>query len=89
MSTRIRYIKHAKGGWISMRAYRDYQGHDIQPRLWEDGKTGSVVFSGSEEEIFKVQASSPHKLKIKLKSVLEALGVNFETEQRNKENEND
>jgi len=90
MNTRIRYIKHGDGGWISLRTFKDKDGHDLQTRINEDGKSGTVVFAQSEVPIITVTATSPHKVKIKLKIVLEKLGVNFETEQRNnKETDSD
>ena len=86
MSTRIRYIKHGEGGLISLRTFRDKDGADLQSRIYEEGKRGCVMFAQSEVPIIEVTATSPHKLKIKLKQVLEVLGVEFENEQRTKEN---
>lgn len=70
-----------------MRTYRDYQGHELQPRIYEDipgagVSVGSVVFAENEQEILRFTATSQHKLKIKLKEAMEALGVKFENEQR-------
>jgi hypothetical protein len=86
MSTRIRYIKHGEGGFVSLRTFKDKDGADLQTRIYADGKSGCVMFAQSEVPIFEVKASSPHKMKIKLKKVLEILGVNFEPEKRNKNN---
>jgi hypothetical protein len=86
MSTRIRYIKHGEGGFVSLRTFKDKDGADLQTRIYADGKSGCVMFAQSEVPIIEVKASSPHKMKIKLKKVLEVLGVNFEPEKRNKNN---
>jgi hypothetical protein len=86
MSTRIRYIKHGEGGFVSLRTFKDKDGADLQTRIYADGKSGCVMFAQSEVPIIEVKASSPHKMKIKLKKVLEVLGVNFKPEKRNKNN---
>jgi hypothetical protein len=86
MSTRIRYIKHGDGGLVSLRTFKDKDGADLQSRIYADGKSGCIMFAQSEVPIIEVKASSPHKVKIKLKKVLEILGVKFESETREKNN---
>lgn len=81
-SKRIRYVKHGLGGLVSMRAYKDAEGNDLQARINPDMKSGSIVFASTETSIITFTATSPHKLKIKLKAALEALGVDFAQETR-------
>jgi len=87
MSIRIRYIKHGDGGYISAHAFKDYVGHDLKSRIYEDGVTGCVMFASGEIPIIEVSASSPHKIRIKLKKVLQKLGVRFDKESRDLEEE--
>lgn len=82
MSIRIRYVKHGLGGLVSMRAYKDAEGNDIQARINPDMKSGSLIFASTETSIITFTATSPHKLKIKLKEAMTALGVDFEEEKR-------
>lgn len=82
MSIRIRYVKHGLGGLVSMRAYKDAEGNDIQARINPDMKSGSLIFASTETSIITFTATSPHKLKIKLKEAMAALGVDFEEEKR-------
>lgn len=82
MSTRIRYVKDAEGNFLSMQVYKDSQGYEIKTRIGSDGKSGSVVLASDLTPIVELTATSPHKIKIKLKKAMKQLGVKFDKEKR-------
>ena len=82
MSTRIRYVPRPDGSKISMQVFTDKDGTDLRVIIAPDGKSGSVVFADSMVELGTFSATSPHRVKIKIKSALKKLGVKFEREKR-------
>ncbi len=81
MSTRIRYVKNAQGTMVAMQVF---QGGvmSYRPEFYPDTNIGQIVEVVSQRVVSQVQATSAHKIKIKLKEELSKLGVVFEKETR-------
>lgn len=90
MNQRIRYIKDTTGGMMGNQFYRADDGKEYQVSWSEgdgsNGVHGQVVEVGAGV-VAAVTASSPHKIKIKLKDALVKLGCQFATEVRVKKTE--
>lgn len=83
MNTRIRYVKQSDGSLISMRVLKARDGSEYRPIISTDGKNGAILCPNDKEKIaFQCTATSPHKVKIKLKNALVSLGVKFVEEKR-------
>jgi hypothetical protein len=78
---RIRYVKSSNGMFISMRVFGKYK-----LVLTSDQLSGMIVDAKTGEVVSKLDgnATSPHKAKIKLRQLLESLGVKIEKETRSK-----
>lgn len=81
MNKRIRYVKEADGSLRSMQYITGADGKEYYVKI--TGTTGAVVEVATNKN-YIVEATSPHKVKIKLKSTLLALGCVFDKETRNK-----
>lgn len=83
MNTRIRYVKQSDGSLISMRVLKARNGTEYRPVISADGKHGAILSPADKDKVaFQCSATSPHKVKIKLKEGLESLGVKFAEEKR-------
>lgn len=82
MSTRIRYTNMPDGTKLSMQVFKDKDGYDIKTKINTDGKSGAVVFASDLTPLVELVATSPHKIKIKLKKAMKQLGVKFDKERR-------
>jgi len=79
MNKRIRYINEADGSLRSMQYVVGADGKEYYVRI--TGSTGAVVEVATGKN-YIVEATSPHKVKIKLKNTLTALGCAFDKEVR-------
>lgn len=82
MNTRIRYVNTSDGSKLSMQVFKDKDGYDIKTKIYADGKSGAIVFASDLTPIVELTATSPHKIKIKLKKAMKQLGVKFDKERR-------
>lgn len=88
MNKRIRYISGEYNWMMGNKYYRSFNGEEYQVSFgpyefgdYTDAKyVGQVMHKG--QVVFVLQATSPHKIKIALKSKLEELGCEFEKETR-------
>jgi hypothetical protein len=83
MSTRIRYIDRPDGSKISGKIFKDKDGYELRAKINPDQISGEIVLAVGEAPVANYTATSPHKIKIKLKAALQKLGVKFEREKKN------
>lgn len=81
MNKRIRYVNSPDGGLNSKNVLKSVSGAEYLAYVGADGRSGRVMLA-TGESVVEVNATSPHKVKIKLKDALVELGVNFEIEKR-------
>jgi uncharacterized protein YwbE len=79
---RVKYVKRSDGKKVSMRVFTDKDGTQLKLLINEDNKSGSVITAIGEIPILSYSASSPHKIKIKLRQALKKLGVDIGVEKR-------
>jgi len=79
---RIRYINQPDGSKVSMRVFTDRDGLQVKVKINSDDKSGSIITAIGDIPILSYTAGSPHKIKIKLKSALKKIGVDFGSEER-------
>lgn len=82
MNQRVRYIKSEDGGWKSMKAVRSADGTDYLAIINPDGLSGKIITAKKSNFSVEVFATSPHKVKIKLKTALQLLKCTFFGEKR-------
>lgn len=82
MNQRIRYISDELGGWKSMKAVRSADGTDYIAVINPDGLSGKIITAKKSNFSVEVFATSPHKVKIKLKTALQLLKCTFFGEKR-------
>jgi hypothetical protein len=81
MNTRIRYVRNPDGSLTSGQILRGAYESEYRVSIHQDGNTG-YIHSIKGHCVAVVNATSPHKVKIKLKKELEKFGVVFEEEKR-------
>lgn len=86
---RIRYIKDSSGNYITQGNVRSETGQEFRCGFTADGKNGFVKPLDEDIRPVTLQASSPHKMKIKIKKTLAKFGCTFSKEERKKRNEAD
>lgn len=86
MNTRIRYSKLADGTQVSMRIIKSDSGREFRAGIMSDGKSGFIEDAVTKQKAL-VMATSPHKLKIKIKDLLVKEGCRFKAEVRSVEQE--
>lgn len=87
MNKRIRYSRQANDSYVSMKVIKSGSGEDYRAFIDPSGKAGFVSAYSDPDLIYHVVGTSPHKVKIKIKEVLESLGCEFEKETRNVDKE--
>jgi hypothetical protein len=73
----------SSGNLISVKTFTTSVGREVKPVI-TNGKEGYIADLTGEPITEKISATSPHKIKIKLKLLLEHMGVSFEEETRKK-----
>ena len=82
MNKRIRYIKNTDGNSITVNYIKNTDGHEFRAGFIASGKAGFIKSVGDDTTHIPFTATSPHKIKIKIKRALIKLGCQFETEVR-------
>lgn len=82
MNKRIRYVKDSEGNAITANYIKNDGGAEFRAGFIADGKAGFVKSVGNDSTNISLTATSPHKIKIKIKRTLSKLGCQFEKEQR-------
>lgn len=80
--TRIRYVKNPDGTYESMQIFRGSGGGEFRALISLDGKEGYILSMPDRAVKVKVNATSPHKTRIKLKAAMKSFGVVFLNEER-------
>lgn len=84
MMQRIRYMEDTVNGrLVSVKTFVTSVGREVKSVIINQ-KEGYVADLTGEPVSAKITATSPHKIKIKLKMLLEQMGVVFEDEVRKK-----
>ena len=78
---RIRYIKGVDGSFTSMQTMKG-SNSEYKSVIYNDKLSGCVVDALKSQVVSKVTGTSEHKVKMALKTALEALGVTFNKETR-------
>jgi len=83
---RIRYVKDSNGNFISQNYVKNDSGHEFRAGfVGGDAKNptkGFVKSVGDDTTHITLEATSHHKIKIKIKRTLSKLGCTFEKEVR-------
>lgn len=82
MNKRIRYVKDQLGNCITANYIKNDGGAEFRAGFIADGKAGFIKSVGDDTTNIQLSATSPHKIKIKIKRALLRLGCKFEKEQR-------
>lgn len=83
MNSRIRYIKDINGNFISQNYIKNIDGTEFRIGFVVGVKTSGFIKSVENDTIHvTLEATSPHKIKIKLKNTLIKLGCQFAEEKR-------
>lgn len=87
MNKRIRYIKDTGGGYKSAKVIKSAEGIEYRAFINSDGKTGYVRCPKNDAINIPVKGTSPHKVKIAIKTTLEFLKCKFVKESRTTKDE--
>lgn len=82
MNKRIRYIKNEQGNCITQNHIKNVAGSEYRAGYIAGGLAGFIKSVGDDTTHIQLTATSPHKIKIKIKRALVKLGCQFETEKR-------
>jgi hypothetical protein len=83
MNSRIRYIKDINGNFISQNYIKNVDGTQYRIGFVVGVKTAGFIKSVENDTThITLEATSPHKIKIKLKKTLVKLGCEFASERR-------
>lgn len=82
MNKRLRYIKDTAGNSITQNHVKNINGHEFRAGFVAGGKAGFIKSVGDDTTHIQLTATSPHKIKIKIKKALMKLGCVFEKETR-------
>jgi hypothetical protein len=82
MLKRIRYQKTGDTGYICIGTIKNVDSHEFIAGYSADGKIGFIKSVGDDTTKITLQATSPHKVKIKIKKALIKLGCQFDSEKR-------
>ncbi len=82
MNKRLRYIKDTSGNCITQNHIKNVNGHEFRAGYVSGGKVGFIKSVGDDTTNIQLTATSPHKIKIKIKKALSKLGCQFEKEVR-------
>jgi hypothetical protein len=83
MNKRIRYIKDINGNFISQNYIKNEAGVEYRVGFVAGSPTKGFVKSvGNDTTHITLEATSPHKIKIKIKKTLAKLGCHFDKEVR-------
>jgi hypothetical protein len=82
MNKRIRYTKDSNGNVITQNYITNINGVVYRAGYISTGKAGFVKSVDDDTTHIQLTATSPHKIKIKIKKTLEKLGCQFEKELR-------
>jgi len=82
MNKRIRYTKDTSGNNITQNYIKNDSGHEYRAGFIASGKAGFIKSVGTDTVHIQLTATSPHKIKIKIKKSLITLGCRFESEVR-------
>jgi hypothetical protein len=83
MVNRIRYVKDSNGNFISQNYIKNESGHEFRVGFVDGSPTKGFVKSvGDDTTHITLEATSPHKIKIKIKRTLTKLGCTFAKEVR-------
>ena len=89
MQQRIRYIKDDNGNYVTYNRIKDESGGEYRCGFLSDGKHGFVKSTHDTSVNVPLKASSPHKMKMKIKKTLVKLGCLFKKEERQKRDVNE
>lgn len=81
---RIRYVKDTNGNGITQNYVKNVNGTEYRAGFISNGKAGFVKSVGDDTTHIQLVSTSPHKMKIKIKKVLQKLGCQFDSEMRAK-----
>jgi hypothetical protein len=81
-NTRIRYVNNPDGTSESMQVFKGDKGGEYRALITQDGKDGYILSMPNREICLKLNGTSSHKTKIKLKAALKTFGVVFLNEKR-------
>lgn len=84
MLKRIRYVKDANGNYVTQSYVKNESGEEFRCGFLASGKHGFVKSVDDENKNVPLEASSPHKMKMKIKRTLNKLGCLFAKEERKK-----
>lgn len=80
---RIKYHSRPDGTKLSVHIFVDKDGIEMRVLLHADGVTASLVTANNETPLVTVVASSPHKVRIKIKKALSGvMGIRLPKEKR-------
>lgn len=81
--SRIKYHNRPDGSKISVHIFVDKDGIEMRVLLHADGTTASLVTANNSTPLVTVTASSPHKIRIKIKKALAGvMGIRLPKEKR-------